>query len=68
VFSGFRFARAMAEASKPVAAINIGRTRADALMTLKIEAPCGTVLEQALRTLRSRALPRPIDAPDAPVA
>ena len=48
VFSGFRFARAMAEADKPVAAINIGRTRADEFLTLKIDAPCAAVLARLL--------------------
>lgn len=35
VLSGFRFARMAAEAGKPVAAINRGVTRADALLTVK---------------------------------
>jgi NAD-dependent SIR2 family protein deacetylase len=55
VFSGFRFARAMAEAAKPVAAVNIGRTRADEILALKISAPCGFILEQLLHSLRGRA-------------
>jgi hypothetical protein len=29
---------------KPVAAINLGRTRADELLSLKVEAPCGDAL------------------------
>jgi NAD-dependent SIR2 family protein deacetylase len=44
VFSGFRFAREAAALGKPVAAINLGRTRADDLLALKIEADCGTAL------------------------
>ncbi|MCX7902438.1 MAG: NAD-dependent protein deacetylase [Burkholderiaceae bacterium] len=44
VYSGFRFARAAAEMGKPIVAINLGRTRADALLADKIEAPCGQVL------------------------
>lgn len=44
VFSGYRFARAAAAAGKPVAAVNLGRTRADDLLALKIEAPCHTAL------------------------
>ena len=47
VYSGFRFVKAMADAGKPIAAINRGRTRADDLLSLKIEAGCGS----ALRTL-----------------
>lgn len=51
VYSGFRFARAAAEAGKPLAAINLGRTRADELMSLKISASCGATLEALNRAL-----------------
>ena len=44
VLSGYRFARAMAAAGKPIAAVNIGRTRADDLITLKIEESCTAAL------------------------
>ena len=44
VYSGFRFAEAAAAAGKPIAAVNLGRTRADHLFTLKISAPCDEVL------------------------
>lgn len=44
VYSGFRFARAAAQSGKPVAAINLGRTRADGLLSLKIEADCVATL------------------------
>jgi len=44
VYSGFRFAEAAAAAGKPIAAINLGRTRADHLLALKINAPCEEVL------------------------
>lgn len=44
VFSGFRFARAAAEAGKPIAALNLGRTRADHLLSLKVAAPCAQAL------------------------
>ncbi|WP_329743516.1 NAD-dependent protein deacetylase [Dyella sp. A6] len=40
VYSGFRFARAAARTGKPLAAVNLGRTRADDLLQLKIELPC----------------------------
>ncbi|MBO9715859.1 MAG: NAD-dependent protein deacetylase [Pseudoxanthomonas sp.] len=40
VWSGFRFARMAAEAGLPLAALNLGRTRADGLLSLKIEADC----------------------------
>ena len=44
VYSGYRFARAMADAGKPIAAVNLGRTRADDLLTLKITARCTDAL------------------------
>jgi NAD-dependent SIR2 family protein deacetylase len=44
VYSGYRFARAMAEIGKPIAAVNLGRTRADDLLALKVTAPCGDAL------------------------
>jgi NAD-dependent SIR2 family protein deacetylase len=37
VYSGFRFAEMAASAGKPVAAVNLGRTRADGLLSLKVE-------------------------------
>lgn len=44
VFSGYRFAREAARLGKPIIAVNLGRTRADALLADKIEAPCTDVL------------------------
>ena len=44
VFSGYRFVRAALAQHKPVAAVNLGRTRADDQLTLKISAPCGQTL------------------------
>jgi len=44
VYSGYRFAEAAAAAGKPIAAVNLGRTRADHLLALKISAPCEEVL------------------------
>lgn len=38
LYSGFRFARAAAERGLPLAALNQGQTRADALLTLKVQA------------------------------
>ena len=37
VYSGFRFVEMAARAGKPVAAVNLGRTRADHLLALKVE-------------------------------
>ena len=44
VYSGFRFVERAVSLGKPVAAINLGRTRADALLALKVEAPCESAL------------------------
>ena len=44
VYSGFRFAQAMAAAGKPIAAVNLGTTRADGLLTLKVSEPCAHAL------------------------
>jgi NAD-dependent SIR2 family protein deacetylase len=44
VYSGYRFASAMAEAGKPIAAVNLGRTRADDLLTLKVTDRCANAL------------------------
>lgn len=46
VYSGFRYARLAAERGLPVAALNMGRTRADPLLSLKIEAPCAPTLDE----------------------
>jgi len=50
VFSGFRFAREAAALGKPVVAINLGRTRADELLTLKVEADCAAALRAVQST------------------
>ena len=44
VYSGFRFVERAASAGKPVAAVNLGRTRADGLLTLKAEEACEAAL------------------------
>jgi NAD-dependent SIR2 family protein deacetylase len=41
VYSGYRFVEEAVAAGKPVAAINIGRTRADPVLTLKMETEVG---------------------------
>ena len=46
VFSGFRFARHAHETGKPIAIINRGRTRADDLASVKVDADCGDVLSR----------------------
>lgn len=54
VYSGYRFVRLAHERGTPVAIINLGRTRADAEASIKIEAPCSAVLEQLERCLTNR--------------
>jgi NAD-dependent SIR2 family protein deacetylase len=44
VYSGFRFAQTAARLGIPIAAVNIGRTRADDLLTLKIQDRCEAAL------------------------
>jgi NAD-dependent SIR2 family protein deacetylase len=44
VYSGYRFVRAMAAAGKPIAAINLGRTRADDLLAFKVADRCTEAL------------------------
>ncbi len=44
VYSGYRFCVWAQKMGKPIAAVNLGRTRADPLLSLKIEAPCADVL------------------------
>jgi NAD-dependent SIR2 family protein deacetylase len=52
VFSGYRFAREAAAQGKPVASLNLGRTRADGLMSLKVAQSCGTALAFLLEDSR----------------
>lgn len=53
LFSGFRFARHAALREKPIAIVNDGHTRADALAEIKVEADCGRTLQAALGQLSS---------------
>jgi NAD-dependent SIR2 family protein deacetylase len=45
VWSGYRFVRRARERGIEVAVINLGRTRADGEVTLKLQADCGETLE-----------------------
>ena len=53
LFSGFRFARQALAQKKPIAIVNNGRTRADDIAELKIEADCGDTLSAAAALLAS---------------
>jgi NAD-dependent SIR2 family protein deacetylase len=44
LYSGYRFVQAAAQSGKPVAAVNLGLTRADDLLTLKVSEPCAQAL------------------------
>lgn len=57
VYSGFRFCRLAAEANKPIAAVNLGRTRADHLISLKIEESAEALLPQVVRLLGADTAP-----------
>lgn len=54
VYSGYRFCEWAAKSGKPIAAINLGKTRADALLALKVEAPCSEALEALIERLDAR--------------
>ena len=54
VYSGYRFCEAARAMGKPIAAINLGRTRADALLELKVEQPCADALAGLVELLRQR--------------
>jgi NAD-dependent SIR2 family protein deacetylase len=44
VYSSYRFVDMAVRAGKPAAAVNLGRTRADPVLALKLEAPCEAAL------------------------
>jgi len=58
LWSGYRFCRAAREQGKPIAAVNLGRTRADAEIDLKVEQDCGTVLENVAARLEPASTAR----------
>jgi NAD+-dependent protein deacetylase sirtuin 4 len=51
VWSGYRFVRRAAEVGKLVAIVNLGPTRGDALATVRVAAPLGTVLPELAAAL-----------------
>ena len=55
VYSGYRFAAAAAAARKPIAAVNLGRTRADDLLALKVARHCASALAFLLGTPENEA-------------
>ena len=55
VFSGFRFCRAAHQAGQPIALINQGATRADALATVIVNDDCALTLKLVQQNLKSAA-------------
>jgi NAD-dependent SIR2 family protein deacetylase len=45
VYSGYRFAKAAFQGAKPIAAVNIGITRADQFFEFKVNEPCARALD-----------------------
>lgn len=64
VYSGYRFVRAASEVGKPVAAVNLGRTRADELLALKVRQPTGAALIALIEALEQQ--PAGQERPAAP--
>ena len=44
VYSGFRFVQMATRDGIPIAAVNLGRTRADEMLALKVEETCESAL------------------------
>lgn len=53
VYSGFRFVLAARALGRPIAAVNLGRTRADSQIPLKLTDNCAEILPAALQALGS---------------
>ena len=51
VYSGLRFVKRAVGDNKPVAALTLGKTRADDILSLKLDAPCGEVLARTSQAL-----------------
>lgn len=54
VYSGYRFVEDAVAAGTPVVAVNLGRTRADAVLTLKVEHDVGAVLQALAAAVQVR--------------
>jgi NAD-dependent SIR2 family protein deacetylase len=61
VYSGYRFAQAAALAGKPIAAVNLGRTRADPLLMFKVTRPCSAALAFVLQPAGGVWRPRAVN-------
>lgn len=54
VWSGYRFVRAAVQENIPVVMVNLGQTRADADLALKVEASCSIALSAVVNALEGR--------------
>lgn len=57
IYSGYRFCRAAVEQHIPIAAVNLGQTRADHQLSVKVQDNCAKVLPELVARL-ARFLPR----------
>ncbi|AGW95111.1 NAD-dependent protein deacetylase [Cupriavidus sp. DF5525] len=55
VYSGYRFCVWAGQMGKPAAALNLGTTRADAMLALKVEAGCAPALQALVKQLEQGA-------------
>ena len=55
VYSGYRFCRYAREWGKPIVTLNLGKTRADPIVDLKLNAPVSQSLARSLALLQSSA-------------
>ncbi|MNN13574.1 NAD-dependent protein deacetylase [compost metagenome] len=55
VYSGYRFCVWAGQMGKPVAALNLGTTRADDMLALKVEAGCAPALQALVAQLDAGA-------------
>jgi len=51
LYSGYRFCDRAHRLGKPIAAVNLGRTRADHLLSLKVQRSCAEALADLVRDL-----------------
>ncbi len=57
-YSGYRLCEQAERLGKPIAAINLGRTRADPLLAFKVEQPCAEALAALVAGLGYESAPR----------
>jgi NAD-dependent SIR2 family protein deacetylase len=55
VHSGYRYVRSAFESGMPIAALNLGRTRADAMFDFKVTAPCAQAFDRLYGPFESLA-------------